>query len=312
MAGSLNNKKRTEIFYLLTKSIAPIRTDKQIWDAYLQEQANFDDWSFDGVVEAMGGVMTDTEAEVMGTLRATPKHIPNGSQDNKKANNSYMKRTGLEFDEANKIQSLLASYVARGGDIDAQDEHGKTILWYAFDEFRFDVAEILIASGADLNFRDKNGKTLLHHFGSNLASFSLLAKNGMKLNVKDKSGHSELFYMLTKGKDFSQESIADKNELKNQQRWLLAKANEYPGMPRQLTDWKSLPCKSPLMETLDYNGSYIMYVSPHQAIFDSENANCEFITDLANNAVPAVYSYSIDCEGPGLPWVETEDRMWNA
>ena len=47
-------------------------------------------------------------------------------------------------------------------------------------------------------------------------------------------------------------------------------------------------------------------------IFDSENANCEFITDLANNAVPAVYSYSIDCEGPGLPWVETEGRMWNA
>ena len=312
-------KNANEIFFLLTTFI---KTPEQREKERKQEEnrrewreQELENWSFESTMaDAIGGAMTDSEAEVFGQPRVALQYTTSENQGSKEVEFSYIKRNELKFKDAAKIQSLLESYVAGGGNIDAQDEHGKTVLWYAFDEFHFDVAEILIASGADLNFRDKCGKTLVHYFGSNLASFDLLMKNGVKLNVKDKSGHSEIFYVLKKGKDFHQEFFENKKEYENQQRWLKAKASEYPGMPRKLTDLDLLPGKSNLVDAIAE--AYKTYVSQHQSIFDYENADSEVLSDLSGGNLPIVYVHARpadfgDCyHFDNISWVENQDTLF--
>ena len=91
-----------------------------------------------------------------------------------------------------------------------------------------------------------------------------------------------------------------------------AKASEYPGMPRKLTETDLLPGKSNLMSAIAK--AYETYVSPHQSIFDCENADNEVLAEISQGNLPSVYRQARldfdDWAFDYIPWVETQDTLY--
>jgi hypothetical protein len=77
----------------------------------------------------------------------------------------------------------VAELLERGADANARDEHGRTALAWASQNFiDSDIVQILISKGADVNAKDNNGESVLSlagDEGENNAT-SILRKNGAK------------------------------------------------------------------------------------------------------------------------------------
>ena len=103
--------------------------------------------------------------------------------------------------------TLLRTWLAKGGNVNETDKNGRTPLFYVRNAKE---ARILIAAGADVNAKDKEGKTPLHYISSrgyddtylyrdNYSNTSIqiiktLIKYGANVNALDKDGRTPIFY----------------------------------------------------------------------------------------------------------------------
>jgi len=109
--------------------------------------------------------------------------------------------------------------ISAGANVNAKDAMGYTPLFYAAQNGKEDVAELLIAGGADVNVRDQLGNTPLHyaavsgHYdvcrllldeGANSGARNLMG--GTPMAMAKAQGHSEIVELLSKHKSGEIES----------------------------------------------------------------------------------------------------------
>lgn len=79
--------------------------------------------------------------------------------------------------------------------LDARDEHGATILYYAAVGRNIALMQYLQEEGADINVKDESGSTLLHvaALRGDLALVKYLCEQGISVNVANNNGHTALY-----------------------------------------------------------------------------------------------------------------------
>ncbi|EAX98993.1 hypothetical protein TVAG_432020 [Trichomonas vaginalis G3] len=92
------------------------------------------------------------------------------------------------------MTSLCEYFISRGVDINAQNEEGKTVLYYASSEERGEMVEFLISKGADINAKDKNDENPLHGaaYMDNIDAAKSLISHGANINETDNDGATPL------------------------------------------------------------------------------------------------------------------------
>lgn len=90
--------------------------------------------------------------------------------------------------------------IANGGDINASDESGKSLLVLAIEKNKPKHFEILLSHGADLNKRDLSGKTLLHYVVTSRFTNQIktIVEKGADLNAYDADGNTALHVAVLK------------------------------------------------------------------------------------------------------------------
>ncbi len=89
------------------------------------------------------------------------------------------------------FDTILASLIAAGGNVNLIDNYGKTPIMYALTDA---TANILITNGASLNIVDLAGKGVIHHATSNNLGniVQYLIDNGINVNLPDTAGFTPL------------------------------------------------------------------------------------------------------------------------
>jgi ankyrin repeat protein len=98
--------------------------------------------------------------------------------------------TPVDFDKVFETQETFQAYLEGGGDPNAQDEDGLTMLWLASPE----QAELLIRSGAIVDHQDSGGNTALFETGADIKK--VLLKAGANPNHRNHKGETPLFCAL--------------------------------------------------------------------------------------------------------------------
>jgi hypothetical protein len=94
----------------------------------------------------------------------------------------------------------IKRYLAFGGDIEARDEAGRTVVMRMGSDTLAQV-KMAVAAGADLLARDHSGKTVLHHFGAcELGVLRLLIDSGADPAAVDSKGQSVLDRVASDGR----------------------------------------------------------------------------------------------------------------
>ncbi|TMW62519.1 hypothetical protein Poli38472_005137 [Pythium oligandrum] len=90
--------------------------------------------------------------------------------------------------EMDKIRSALD----QGGDVDAKDEEGRTMLHWAVDRAQMDMVELLLKHEASPNVQDADGMTPLHYAVSceDEALTKLLVEHGAFTDIADNDGET--------------------------------------------------------------------------------------------------------------------------
>ncbi len=89
--------------------------------------------------------------------------------------------------------TTIDQYLARGGDVDARNEKGHTLLmaaaWHQWPK----IVRLLLSHSADPDARDKKGKTPLHYAAaSSVDSVKLSLAAGADATARDNEGKSVL------------------------------------------------------------------------------------------------------------------------
>jgi ankyrin repeat protein len=95
--------------------------------------------------------------------------------------------------ESKDRAAIIEQRLAKGGDINAKDEAGWTLLHEAAYEGDIELVEMLLAKGVDVNVKSDAGLTALYYAvqGNNIATELLLAK-GADVEVRNASGETVL------------------------------------------------------------------------------------------------------------------------
>ncbi len=102
-----------------------------------------------------------------------------------------------EFGDTREVQAYLAS----GGDIEARDDRGRTLLAVSLRANKIEVAKLLVEKGADVNATNLNGTTIFMYAKTPLMgtggfhTLEWLLKIGARINSKDKFGKTVLDYV---------------------------------------------------------------------------------------------------------------------
>ena len=101
---------------------------------------------------------------------------------------------GLACEE--DLEPEVREQIALGADVNAKNEHGKSLLMFAATDLSAQMLEFLIVQGADVNAKDDKGKTALMYAAElgGIENVQVLLKHGADVNAKDKWGDSALFY----------------------------------------------------------------------------------------------------------------------
>jgi ankyrin repeat protein len=104
----------------------------------------------------------------------------------------------LQAAESGSLDQISA-LLAQGGDVNAEDENGRTVLMKAARSVNIEALKLLIDRGADVNAKDEKGFTALMAVaeryadrGRNLEVVKLLVDKGLDVNAKDKKGQTAL------------------------------------------------------------------------------------------------------------------------
>jgi ankyrin repeat protein len=126
--------------------------------------------------------------------------IENGARVNKKNGWGI---TPLMFlgESGNCTVQTLNLFLNAGADINAEDNKGRTFLWYAVKHFDPDVFELAIRRGADINHRDKDRGTILLYYytwqnfstAADMARF--FVKHGVDFYARDDKGQGLLSFI---------------------------------------------------------------------------------------------------------------------
>ena len=94
--------------------------------------------------------------------------------------------------------TTIKQYLDAGNDVDAKGEAEWTVLMYAANNGRKEIAELLIAKGADVNFMDESGHTPLYAaaIDGHREIAELLIAKGADVNAKDSIGMTALDWAL--------------------------------------------------------------------------------------------------------------------
>ena len=98
---------------------------------------------------------------------------------------------GFSRDDVFDLKETVKLLIAKGADVNAKEEDGKTPLYYAVHwRSAPSLVELLIDKGADVNENYGNGKTPLHHaaFRGHNAIVRLLIDKGADVNVQMDDG----------------------------------------------------------------------------------------------------------------------------
>jgi serine/threonine protein kinase len=87
---------------------------------------------------------------------------------------------------------IVAMFCAVGGDVNAVNKSGCTVLHCAADDRHRNIVEMLIAAGADVNRVDQNGRTACHIAAMNGQStiVELMIAAGVNVEIIDADGHT--------------------------------------------------------------------------------------------------------------------------
>jgi uncharacterized protein len=98
-------------------------------------------------------------------------------------------------------QTTLNEYLRMGGDVDARDSNGMTVLILAVDAGCDSIVEFLLEHKASPNLTDRWGQTalMLAAGRNNLGCAKLLLAGGAALNTKAKNGLTALQYATENG-----------------------------------------------------------------------------------------------------------------
>ena len=104
-----------------------------------------------------------------------------------------------------KINNVLNFVLDEGGSPNVKNCEGETVTFIAFIMKDDDVAEVIQDRyNGDINSRDGNKNSLLHQalFQNDFQRIEYLSKRGIKMDLKDKNGHSVLMISFLSGADF--------------------------------------------------------------------------------------------------------------
>ncbi|UVW84327.1 ankyrin repeat domain-containing protein [Wolbachia endosymbiont of Aedes albopictus] len=101
-----------------------------------------------------------------------------------------VKATLLHFAAEGGYENIVGALIARGADVNAQDNDGWTPLHYAAESDHENIVRALIVHGADVNARDNDRYTPLHcaaEWGCE-GVVRILVANGADVNAQDNNG----------------------------------------------------------------------------------------------------------------------------
>jgi len=91
--------------------------------------------------------------------------------------------------------------ISMGADLEARDGVGQTPLIWACFKGHKEIAEILISKGANVNAQSITGKTPLHNasFSGHKEVIELLVSKDANVNAQDKEGYTPIHYAKNEG-----------------------------------------------------------------------------------------------------------------
>jgi ankyrin repeat protein len=96
------------------------------------------------------------------------------------------------------ITEIVKLLIDKGADVNAKSRSGYTALMSAAGRGHLDIVKLLIAKGADINAKANNGSTLLMSAaeGGNIEIVNLFIDKGADVSAKDAEGNSVLMYAI--------------------------------------------------------------------------------------------------------------------
>jgi ankyrin repeat protein len=128
----------------------------------------------------------------------------------------YGKRTGAtllnhlvsEYSEKDSLKAIQL-LLARGADVNEQDDYGRTPLMYAAADTGIETFRFLLDHGANVNIRDKDGPVLLQVLeGGNFDIVRLLLQHGADVHLSYEDGKTPLMQIAQMGdEEFARELL---------------------------------------------------------------------------------------------------------
>lgn len=96
---------------------------------------------------------------------------------------------------------IISKMIAKGANVNAKDEEGRTALMYAMQKDSYDIIDILLKAGANPNARDKTGRNVLFFIDSHTPYYLInnLIKAGASVNARDENFYTPLTNYLIAG-----------------------------------------------------------------------------------------------------------------
>lgn len=118
----------------------------------------------------------------------------------------------------------IKEYLSKGGDPNATDIEGRTLIYQAIALGEADSIQQIVAKGGNLQYRDHQGQTPLHEAAQRKpeALKAILALNQIDISLKDKKGKTAIDYINSEANaQLFVEHISRRSQIKDQKQQLI-------------------------------------------------------------------------------------------